>query len=362
MQEENPVAFESRKLTQAEQHYTVTEQELLAVVHALRIFRCYCLGNPTRMVTDHKANTFLQEQKTLSSRQARWSTFLQDYDLTWEYKPGAENPADPLSRKVMACVVLILTRGRSCQEAAAPQDVLSQVTARRQTGAADPFVDTIGTAERDALLSSVQEGYKEDPWFQERRNRKKLKEEEGYWWKAGKDQDALVIPKVYKAGQEDKDLKLKIVSIFHDPPHAGHRGIQGTAQAIQRHYWWPGLIGTVDDYISSCDLCQRNKVSTLAPAGMLKPLRIPARKWECASMDFITQLPRTKAGHDAILVVVDRLTKLAHFISTTSDVDAKGTAELFDREIFRLHGMPEEILTDRGTQFTSAIFTGALQA
>ena len=157
IQGENPVAFESRKLTQAEQHYTVTEQELLEVVHALRIFRCYCLGNPTRVVTDHKANTFVQEQKTLSSRQARWSTFLQDYDLTWEYKPGAKNPADPLSTKVMACVVLILTRGRSYQEAAAPQDVLSQETARRQTGAADPFVDTIGTAERDALLSSVQE-------------------------------------------------------------------------------------------------------------------------------------------------------------------------------------------------------------
>ena len=259
MQEENPVAFESRKLTQAEQHYTVTEQELLSVVHALRIFRCYCLGNPTRVVTDHKANTFLQEQKTLSSRQARWSTFLQDYDLAWKYKPGAKNIADPLSRKVMACVVLILTRGRSCQEAAAPQDVLSQETARRQTGAADPFVDTIGTAERDALLSSVQEGYKEDPWFQERRNRKKLKEEEGYWWKAGKDLDALVIPKVFKAGQEDKSLKLRIVSIFHDPSHAGHRGIQGTTQAIQHHYWWPGLIATVEDYISSCDLCQRNK-------------------------------------------------------------------------------------------------------
>ena len=94
MQEENPVAFESRKLTQAEQHYTVTEQELVAVVHALRIFRCYCLENPTTVVTDHKANTFLQEQKTLSSRQARWSTFLQDYDLTWEYKPGAKNIAD----------------------------------------------------------------------------------------------------------------------------------------------------------------------------------------------------------------------------------------------------------------------------
>ena len=91
--------------------------------------------------------------------------------------------------------------------------------------AADPFVNTIGTAERDALLSPVREGYKEDPWFQERRNRQKLKEEEGYWWKAGKDQDALVIPRTLKAGQEDKGLKHRIVSIFHDPPHAGHRGI-----------------------------------------------------------------------------------------------------------------------------------------
>ena len=70
-------------------------------------------------------------------------------------------------------------------------------------------------------------------------------------------------------------------------------------------------------------------------------------------MDFITQIPRTMTGHDATLVVVDRLAKLAHFIPTTSDVDAKGTAELFDKDIFRLHGMPEEILTDRGTQITS---------
>ena len=80
----------------------------------------------------------------------------------------------------MACAVLILTRGRLHQEAAPPQVVLLQETARQQRGAADPFVATIGTAERDALLSSVKEGYKEDPWFQERRNRKKLKEEEGY--------------------------------------------------------------------------------------------------------------------------------------------------------------------------------------
>jgi len=99
LQEGRPVAFESRKLTSAELNYITTEAELLAVVHALKIWRCYLEGTKFVVVTDHCPNTFFQTQPMLSRRQARWSEFLQQFDFRWEYRPGRTNVADPLSRR-----------------------------------------------------------------------------------------------------------------------------------------------------------------------------------------------------------------------------------------------------------------------
>jgi hypothetical protein len=83
----------------------------------------------------------------------------------------------------------------------------------------------------------------------------------------------------------------------------------------------------VNKYVQTCESCQRNKISTQKPAGLLQPLPLPTHKWTDISMDFITQLPKTQSGYDAILVVVDRCTKVCHFIPTTTSVDAAGTAQ-----------------------------------
>jgi hypothetical protein len=145
--------------------------------------------------------------------------------------------------------------------------------------------------------------------------------------------------------------------VIRSVPSAGHVGRDKTYQAITRHFWWPLIRWDVNQYVQTCKSCQPNKTSTQKPAGLLQLLPLPTHKWTDISMDFITQLPKTQRGHDAILVVVDRCTKMCHFIPTRTSVDAVGTAQLFIDHIFRLHGMPNSIVSDRDTRFTSHFLT-----
>ncbi len=134
-------------------------------------------------------------------------------------------------------------------------------------------------------------------------------------------------------------------------------GADKTFHAVSRHYWWPRIRKETKENVYTCDKCQKNKNVTQRAAGLLQPLEIPAHKWTDISMDFIVQLPKTQAGYDAILVVVDRLTKMCHFIPTHTSVDAHGTAELFREYIFKAHGVPESIVSDRDTRFTGKFMT-----
>ena len=106
-------------------------------------------------------------------------------------------------------------------------------------------------------------------------------------------------------------------------------------------------------YVSECDTCQRIKASHLKTAGTLQPLPIPSWKWEDISMDFIVGLPLTSKSHDSVWVIVDRLTKTAHFIAVKTTYSAKDYAEIYLDHIVRLHGVPKTIISDRGTQFVA---------
>ena len=106
-------------------------------------------------------------------------------------------------------------------------------------------------------------------------------------------------------------------------------------------------------YVAKCDICQRVKAVHLKSAGLLQPLSIPSWKWEDISMDFIVGLPKTSKGFDSIWVIVDRLTKVAHFLSVKTSYPAKTYAELYVNRILSLHGVPKTIISDRGTQFVS---------
>jgi hypothetical protein len=131
---------------------------------------------------------------------------------------------------------------------------------------------------------------------------------------------------------------------------------------LKKEYFWPGMKTKVVEYLSRCLECQQVKAEHRHPAGLLQPIPIPEWKWEVISMDFITGLPTTKKQNDSIMVVVDKLTKVAHFIPVKSTHKAINIVEIFMKEIFRMHGLPKTIILDRDTKFTSnfwkALFSG----
>eukprot|EP00253_Pinus_taeda_P033519 PITA_33519 len=149
---------------------------------------------------------------------------------------------------------------------------------------------------------------------------------------------------------EGSQLKKKVLQASHDSPLARHQGFTKTYRANRERFSWKGLKEDVLQHIQECDVCQRNKGEMRHPTGLLQPLLIPKGKLESISMDFIIGLPAVQ-GKDCIFVVVDRLTKYAHFFAISTHYTATQVAELFFREIFRLHGLPKTIISDRDSCF-----------
>ena len=128
-------------------------------------------------------------------------------------------------------------------------------------------------------------------------------------------------------------------------------------ELVAWNYWWLGMGRYIVKYVKGCDLCNQTKTFLEAPAGKLMPNRIPYHQWQIILVDLIMELPQSHS-YDSILVAVDRLSKRAHFIPTTSDVTSLGVAQLFRDGIWKLHGLPEEVISDRGPQFVSNFMRG----
>ena len=143
------------------------------------------------------------------------------------------------------------------------------------------------------------------------------------------------------------------MSECHDTQYAGHLGVKKTLELIQRDFYWPTVQADVTAYVQTCEECQRNKPSNQRPAGLLQPLEVPGQRWERISMDFITHLPKTRFGYDALLVMVDYVTKMMILRPTYSTATAVDTARLFVDAVVRAHGLPKVIVSDRDTRFTS---------
>ncbi|MCO5609114.1 hypothetical protein L7F22_063336 [Adiantum nelumboides] len=148
-------------------------------------------------------------------------------------------------------------------------------------------------------------------------------------------------------------LREKVMTECHCPPYTGHRGIATTMKGVERYFYWPRLKKDVEEFVRSCLVCQKVKFDRHKAQGLLQPLPIPTRPWESIAMDFIFDLSRTQSGHDGIWTIIDRFSKQAHFIPVKKTVKPDHLARLFVAQIFRLHGMPETIVSDRDPRFTS---------
>jgi hypothetical protein len=155
-----------------------------------------------------------------------------------------------------------------------------------------------------------------------------------------------------------KELRNLVLKEMHNVPYARHLDYQKKITTVRSQFFWPGMKKDVVDYIARCMECQRVKVDHRHPTGLLQPLPIPEKKWEVITIDFITKLPRTKRQHDSIMVVVEKLTKAAHFVPVKTTHIIDNIADIFMREIARLHGIPRTIVSDRDTKFTSNFWKG----
>ena len=147
------------------------------------------------------------------------------------------------------------------------------------------------------------------------------------------------------------DLVSKVLHEMHSSPLSGHLGVLKTYDKVSKSFYWKGIWGDVKKFVMECASCQKNKDSHQLPSGLLHPLPIPDGKWTHISMDFITGLPKTKHGWDQIFVVIDRLTKSAHFMASKTTYGASHIAKQFLEHVFKIHGLPLNIVCDRDTKF-----------
>ena len=198
---------------------------------------------------------------------------------------------------------------------------------------------------KPSLTDLVRQGYAHDPQYNSDRFKNPLRYEDGLFYRG----ENLMIP-------DCGNIRETILRECHDADISGHLATKKTEARIrQRHLEWSTLRKDVKHWVSTCESCQRNDAHNKKPGG--KPsqsLNVPSKPWASIGMDFITQLPKTKNDYDAIMVVVDRLTKKAEFIPTTTTATAPETARHFFNHIFKDHGIPVEVIVcDRDSKFTS---------
>ena len=158
------------------------------------------------------------------------------------------------------------------------------------------------------------------------------------------------------------DLRQLLMREAHDSALGAHFGMDKTLHRMRQIFTWPGMQSDVRDYVRSCDLCQCNKPMVGRMRGLLQPLPVPSGRWEEVSSDFITGLPMTKDGLDAILVIVDRLSKWAYFVPTVTTINARETARLFHATVCARHGVPKHLVSDCDAKFTSYFWQGLFDA
>ena len=151
----------------------------------------------------------------------------------------------------------------------------------------------------------------------------------------------------------DEEIKKQILYEAHNTPYAMHSGTIKMYRDLKKHFWWLRMKRDVVEYVARCLTCQQVKAELQRPGGLLQPLSIPEWKWEEVTMDFMLRLPKSSKGYDSIWVIVDQMTKLAHFFPIKTTDPMKKLARLYLKEIVQLHGVPVSIVLNRDAKFTS---------
>lgn len=271
------IAYASRQIKTHEVNYTTHDLELGVVVFVLKIWRYYLYGTECTIFTDHKSLQRILNQKELNMRQRTWVELFNDYECEIKYHPGKANVvANALSRKEYS-IRSIRTLSITIQS-----HLTSQIK-EAQLDALEPENIT------DESLCGMEKNLE-------------VKENGAYYF-----MDRIWIPKL-------GEFRQVVMNEAHKTRYYIHPGADKMYLDIKQHYWWPNQKAEIATYMGKCLTCAKVKMKYQKPSGLLQQSVIPEWKWERITMDFVTKLPKTADILDAIWVIVDRLTKSAHFL------------------------------------------------
>lgn len=294
-------------------------REFHAITEALAKFRHYLLGHKFIIRTDQKSLKELLEQRLQTPEQQQWLPKFLGYDFVIQYKPGRENlPANALSRSFLMAWL----------EAVGVW--MNQVSALLQE---DNSLAAIYKQCMEGTVQGTEYAVKDGLLF----------------WKG-----RMMIP-------SNKELKEQIMQEFHASKIGGHEGVTKSVSRICKQFYWPKMQQDIRDFVRQCIICQQAKVEQALPAGLLQPLPIPQIFWEDIAMDFISNLPPSR-GYATIFVVVDRLSKFAHFIPLKAAFNSKSVVNAFISNIVKMHGFPKTIVSDRDSIFINSFWQQLFKA
>lgn len=318
-EDEKVIAYFSQKLSSAQRKYQTTERECLAVILAVEKFRPYIEGARFTVITDHASLLWLRNLKDPAGRLGRWALRLQPYDFELKHRKGRfMTVADALSRAVETVDVEIVSE--------------------------DPWYEKLSTG--------VKENPEKFPHF-------KFIEQNLYKRCA----------KIRSRGRGSTDWRevvrkcdrQMVLRRNHDHPLSAHGGYFKTADRVKRHYYWPNMDADIRQYVQKCETCKACKPTNVIQRSPMGTFREPTRPFEIVYVDFVGPLPRSKAGHAYMFVVVDSFTKFVH-IQPMRQATAQAAVKCLRDHIFLLFGTPKFLVSDNGPQFISSTFKTFLES
>jgi len=315
MQKGHPLAYISRQLKGKQLHLSIYEKELLAFIFAVRKWRHYLLPSHFIIKTDQRSLKYLLEQRLNTPVQQQWLPKLLEFDYEIQYRQGKENlVADALSRVEGSEVLHMALSIVEC-------DFLKEIQVAYES---DGVLKDIISA-----LQQHPDAKKHYSWSQDILRRK----------------SKIVVP-------NDVEITNKLLQWLHCSGMGGRSGRDASHQRVKSLFYWKGMVKDIQAFIRSCGTCQQCKSDNAAYPGLLQPLPIPDKIWCDVSMDFIEGLPNS-GGKSVIMVVVDRLSKAAHFVALAHPYSALTVAQAFLDNVYKHHGCPTSIVSDRDVLFTS---------